>query len=399
MPRSFRLGRLCSGPLDSFRAAFPNLAVSAAIAALLITVLAPLASAQDVAWVPPDRVWVEETGQVVDQTFLDAWRANMILIGKPISKETKDRIKLDGLKTKKRTVQYFDNLALVATYDDKRGDDWNIRSLPLGVDALERDARRLKDTKLPKSDKCQGFDEESCRYFKNTKHAIKLGFKGYWEAFKGAQLLGAPITEEFVAKDGWTTQYFENGVLMWKKEKGIVPRPLGKEAAARAKIKTSHLAQPADVPIYSEALFSPPVEVTITTPIGPGPQQGTYKEVVVSISQQYMWAYEGGTPIIESYVSTGTGETEAVTTPVGSWSVLTKYDTQTMEGTISGEHYRVEDVPYVMYFDNLGNALHGTYWHSNFGYPMSHGCVNLPMDVAAFLYTWTEIGTAVTVVP
>jgi lipoprotein-anchoring transpeptidase ErfK/SrfK len=98
-------------------------------------------------------------------------------------------------------------------------------------------------------------------------------------------------------------------------------------------------------------------------------------------------------------VSTGTAETEAVTTPVGYWSVLTKYDSQTMEGTISGEYYRVPDVPYVMYFDNLGNALHGTYWHNNFGHPMSHGCVNLPMDVAAFLYSWTDIGTAVTVIP
>ncbi len=84
-------------------------------------------------------------------------------------------------------------------------------------------------------------------------------------------------------------------------------------------------------------------------------------------------------------------------TPVGYFSVLTKYDVQTMEGTISDEYYLVPDVPYVMYFDNLGNALHGTYWHNNFGTPMSHGCVNLPMDVAAFLYDWAPIGTAVTV--
>jgi lipoprotein-anchoring transpeptidase ErfK/SrfK len=137
----------------------------------------------------------------------------------------------------------------------------------------------------------------------------------------------------------------------------------------------------------------------VTLPQSPGPQQGTYKEVVVSISQQYMWAYEDGVEVIESWVSTGTAETEAVTTPVGNWSILTKYDSQTMEGTISGQYYRVEDVPYVMYFDNLGNALHGTYWHNNFGHPMSHGCVNLPMDVAAFLYSWTDIGTAVTVIP
>ncbi|MGH2559140.1 MAG: L,D-transpeptidase, partial [Thermomicrobiales bacterium] len=80
------------------------------------------------------------------------------------------------------------------------------------------------------------------------------------------------------------------------------------------------------------------------------------------------------------------------------FTVLTKFESETMEGTISGEHYRVEDVPSVMYFDNNGNALHGTYWHSNFGAPMSHGCVNLPLDVAAFLYGWTEIGTPVSVI-
>ena len=85
-------------------------------------------------------------------------------------------------------------------------------------------------------------------------------------------------------------------------------------------------------------------------------------------------------------------------TPTWYFSILTKYDSQTMEGTISGEYYRVEDVPYVMYFDNLGDALHGTYWHNNFGTPMSHGCVNLPMDVAAWMYEWAPIGTLVTVI-
>jgi lipoprotein-anchoring transpeptidase ErfK/SrfK len=87
-----------------------------------------------------------------------------------------------------------------------------------------------------------------------------------------------------------------------------------------------------------------------------------------------------------------------VTTPIGYWSILSKYDVQTMEGTISNEYYRVENVPNVMYFDNLGNALHGAYWHNNFGTPMSHGCVNLPLDVAAFLYGWAPIGTPVTVI-
>ncbi|HLL49593.1 MAG TPA: L,D-transpeptidase [Thermomicrobiales bacterium] len=53
----------------------------------------------------------------------------------------------------------------------------------------------------------------------------------------------------------------------------------------------------------------------------------------------------------------------------------------------------------MLYFTNRGHALHGTYWHTNFGAPMSHGCVNLPLDVAAWLYRWAPIGTPVLVVP
>ena len=51
-----------------------------------------------------------------------------------------------------------------------------------------------------------------------------------------------------------------------------------------------------------------------------------------------------------------------------------------------------------MCFDNLGDDLHGKYLHNNFGTPMSHGCVNLPMDVAAWMYEWAPIGTLVTVI-
>ena len=101
---------------------------------------------------------------------------------------------------------------------------------------------------------------------------------------------------------------------------------------------------------------------------------------------------------MSSLVSTGTAEVWETTTPIGHWSVLSKIDVQDMEGTISDEYYFVADVPYVMYFDNLGNALHGTYWHSNFGTPMSHGCVNLPIDIAAWMYEWAPVGTAVSVI-
>jgi lipoprotein-anchoring transpeptidase ErfK/SrfK len=111
-----------------------------------------------------------------------------------------------------------------------------------------------------------------------------------------------------------------------------------------------------------------------------------------------MWAYEEGQLVMSSLVSTGTAEVWETTTPIGHWSILSKYEVQDMEGTISDEYYFVADVPDVMYFDNLGNAIHGTYWHNNFGTPMSHGCVNLPLDVAAWMYEWAPVGTAVSVI-
>ena len=120
------------------------------------------------------------------------------------------------------------------------------------------------------------------------------------------------------------------------------------------------------------------------------------KAIVISISKQRLRVYKGDRIVLRSYVSTGrTG----FDTPVGSFTILTKLPSQTMEGVIGGEYYNVPDVPSVLYFTDSGHALHGTYWHDNFGTPMSHGCVNLPLDVAAWLYDWAPVGTPVLVVP
>ena len=380
-----------------FRSILGRLLAFSLIFTFLGSLSAPFASAQEeVDWAPPTAVYIDDTGQVVDQTFLDTWRSNQILIGDPISKESKAKFRLKGVETKSRVVQYYQNVALVSTYDDARGDDWNVVAANLGQWAFDQDTAKLKKEDIPKASDCEGLSDEDCLYFENTGHSVKLGFKGYWEANSGAQLIGAPLTQEYVAKDGWTTQYFQKAVLRWNEDEGIVPRSLGTEYAKEEALSTRASKQPDNVPSYDESLFHEPV--VATTPTGPGPIQGGYKEIVVSISQQYLWAYEDGATVLETYVSTGTAETPAVTTPTGYFSILTKLDSQTMEGTISGQYYRVEDVPYVMYFDNLGDALHGTYWHNNFGQPMSHGCVNLPMDVAAWMYGWAPVGTPVTVI-
>ncbi|MDX1378970.1 MAG: L,D-transpeptidase, partial [Anaerolineales bacterium] len=63
---------------------------------------------------------------------------------------------------------------------------------------------------------------------------------------------------------------------------------------------------------------------------------------------------------------------------------------------MSGPGYYLPDVPYIMYFHG-SYGLHGTYWHNNFGTPMSHGCVNLTIEDAGWLYNWASIGTLVNV--
>jgi lipoprotein-anchoring transpeptidase ErfK/SrfK len=63
---------------------------------------------------------------------------------------------------------------------------------------------------------------------------------------------------------------------------------------------------------------------------------------------------------------------------------------------MQGQDYDVPDVPYTMYYS--GNyAIHGAYWHNQFGTPVSHGCVNVAVDHAEWLFNWTALGTPVIV--
>ncbi len=172
----------------------------------------------------------------------------------------------------------------------------------------------------------------------------------------------------------------------------------GELLATRYRLDTSPAPQD-DLPLYSEELFVPPPEPdpVPSTPDRPALQvdPNAEKWLQVSIGQQYMIAWQGNVPVLESYISTGrTG----FDTPTGTYFVNTKLDSQTMEGVLGGEYYNVPDVPYVMYFTDRGHAIHGTYWHANFGAPMSHGCVNLPLDVAEWMYGWAPLGMPVLIV-
>lgn len=384
------------------------IAVALAIFGLLIGSTAAPISAQD--WSPPRTVWVEDAGHTIDGYFLDLWREYPELLGQPITEEWESPVVIEGYDRDDRYVQYFEHMAIVYVPEESRA-EWQVQTLPLGEEALKRDAKELEKLSLPKTASCGTLAATACKSF-DTKHTVRNGFLDYWNQHEGERLIGDPITEEFIDKDGYTAQYFEKMVLRWKEGLAITPRGVGNESASTQKLPTDKIKQPNAIPVYDEELFVQPVidpadvvpggEPVIgvgAMDIGPGPQQGASKEIVVSVGRQSMWAYQDGKLLTASLVSTGTAGSVATTTPVGFYTVLTKFRTQTMKGVIDNEAYEVKDVPWVMYFDNLGNALHGTYWHENFGSPMSHGCVNLPMDVAEYLYSWAPEGTAVSIIP
>lgn len=119
----------------------------------------------------------------------------------------------------------------------------------------------------------------------------------------------------------------------------------------------------------------------------PSPALSAGRWIEVNLTTQRLTAYEGSTPVHSTLVSTGLPRTP---TPTGQYRIYVKYVSDDM----GGPGYYLPGVPYVMYFYR-GYSLHGTYWHSNFGYPMSHGCVNLPTPDAQWLFNWAPLNTLV----
>lgn len=139
------------------------------------------------------------------------------------------------------------------------------------------------------------------------------------------------------------------------------------------------------------------VDVDSMSQSGPGDEEQTQypaegngeRWIDVNLSEQRVYVYEGDVVVNSFLVSTGVAETPTVT---GKYKIYVKVRIQDM----SGPGYYLRDVPWVMFFyDEYG--FHGTYWHNNFGTPMSRGCVNMTIDDAAWLYNWASVGTVVNV--
>lgn len=110
----------------------------------------------------------------------------------------------------------------------------------------------------------------------------------------------------------------------------------------------------------------------------------------VDLYEQTLVAYEDDMPIFTTLVSTGLPGWD---TNEGIFTVWARL----IEGNQSGatgapDSYALESVPWIMYFDG-DISFHGAYWHDDFGYRRSHGCVNMTISDARYLFEWTGAST------
>ncbi len=151
---------------------------------------------------------------------------------------------------------------------------------------------------------------------------------------------------------------------------------------------------PTDTATLTPTLTDTPVPTATNTDIPETEEQTeeiSYGEkwIDIDLSAQMLYAYEGNTIVGAFLVSTGTSATPTVT---GQYHVYVKY----VYTDMAGPGYYLPDVPYTMYFYD-GYGIHGTYWHDNFGTPMSHGCVNMRTSEAEWLFYWAYVGILVNV--
>jgi len=374
-----------------------------ATTAVLLAVSVPPAMANSVGgeWSAPRTVYIAETGQSIDGLFLDLWRngGGTATYGNPVTPEI--------VAANDTIIQYYE----YARFEYWPDGDAHGNTVVLGKIGLEFGPPLMRRfTMGPREDASVTLDayrawlpvteadsqqlalaEPTYRYVAETQHGVWGGFRSYWEATGEAAFLGNPLSEEYVT-DGVSYQVFKRGQLQWSAGQEIRLAPLGALLARKHRHDMSERPQ-GNIPVYDESLFIPPVRVPLWDAAPPAPSVG--RAVVISLSQQALWAYEDGAVVRSTFVSTGT---QVTPTPQGFFNVINKIPVEDMEGTINGEYYYVADVPNVMYFDNDGNAIHGAYWHNNFGVPMSHGCVNLPLDVATWMFEWAPMGMPVQVV-
>jgi len=148
---------------------------------------------------------------------------------------------------------------------------------------------------------------------------------------------------------------------------------------------------------YGDILWGPaevfrPLIPEEVSPIAPDVEE---KRVVVNVTYQTLSCFEGGTEVYFTRVSSGAlfnaaGErVDAWATPVGAFPIWRKLISLHMSGGTTGGGWDLPGIGWTSLFAGSGVAIHSTFWHNNFGEPMSRGCVNTRPEDAKWIFRWT----------
>lgn len=319
-------------------------------------------------------VYFAETGHHLSNRtgFLDFWRANgqVLIFGYPVTEEIVER---------GRIVQYFERGRL--EYNPELG------QVQLGLVGAEL----LQIQGLPPR---VDDPQSGAAYFPETGHSLWGEFKGYWEKRGGLAAFGYPLSE-VVDEGGRQVQYFERAKMEHHPEDmaaffrsmesyngfnlnslfEVRLSDIGRQLAGLRGVNMAMVPQLPGAATWNPAIFA--------------------RHIEVDLSRQWLTAYEGELPVYSAPVATGR---DGFNTPTGDYAIYYRLPMQTMVGDMGGESWNVPNVPWVQYVVG-GVALHGTYWHDahGTGARMSHGCINLKIDDAQWLYEWADIGTTVSI--
>lgn len=108
----------------------------------------------------------------------------------------------------------------------------------------------------------------------------------------------------------------------------------------------------------------------------------------VDLAEQILAVYESNRLVFATVIASGA---EPFWTRPGLFQIFQKKETETMRNNDPSDFYYLDNVPWTMYFDGA-RALHGAYWRTRFGFPQSHGCVNLSIGDSHWLYNWAVEG-------
>lgn len=224
-------------------------------------------------------------------------------------------------------------------------------------------------------------------WYKSTKGLVAPADRFWITA--GSKFQGVELGGDFKLPIAWVYGGRKTAPTYEIEEGSSSPKP-AKAIEAFTAIQLTGKSQEVGGTRYLETKDNTWIKAIHVRETHPGPPPKDLKPnerwIDVNLSEQTLVAFEGGRPVYATMVSTGKHSSikdKDHSTPTGAWRIREKHVTTTMDGngTAAGDlPYSIEDVPYVMYF-HRSYAVHGAFWHRNFGVQMSHGCVNLaPLD-------------------